>query len=416
MEMRGFLLGLCCFLCIYRHVSGVSTCKLKATFNLNGYKNVEKKKVVIGGMFPVHKRIASNKGNTSSLPVSSPCDGFNFRTFRWTQTMLFAINEINKRTDLLPNTDLGYVIYDSCFTISKAVEGTLTYLTGQDEAVPNYRCGNGPPLAALVGAGGSDLSIATARILGLYHFPQVSYSSTCSALNNKFQFPTFLRTIPNDVHQSAAMAQMVLHFGWTWVGIIAADDDYGKYGIKDFKEKVEEAGVCISFSETLPKVSYFHPAVATISKTVAESTAKIIVVFSSDVDFSPLIPELLRNNVTNRTWIASEAWVTSALINQFYTPIMADISGLRQYLLNLDPYADKLTEEFWGTVMAKNTNSSSSRAKRGVPDGLCSGKESVAQLNNTYSDVSQLRITYRSVASFHIFVTVPAAVIELSFL
>lgn len=89
---------------------------------------------------------------------------------------------------------------------------------------------------------------------------QVSYSSTCSALNNKFQFPTFLRTIPNDQHQSTAMAQMVLHFGWTWVGIIAAEDDYGKYGIKDFKEQVEEAGVCISFSETLPKVKpqVFH--------------------------------------------------------------------------------------------------------------------------------------------------------------
>lgn len=50
------------------------------------------------------------------------------------------------------------------------------------------------------------------------------------------------------------MARLVLHFGWTWVGTIAADDDYGKYGIKDFKEQVEEAGVCISFSETLPKV------------------------------------------------------------------------------------------------------------------------------------------------------------------
>lgn len=51
------------------------------------------------------------------------------------------------------------------------------------------------------------------------------------------------------------MAKLVLHFGWTWVGTIAADDDYGKYGIKDFKEQVEEAGVCISFSETLPKVN-----------------------------------------------------------------------------------------------------------------------------------------------------------------
>lgn len=53
-----------------------------------------------------------------------------------------------------------------------------------------------------------------------------------------------------------------------------------------------------------------------IVDTVIESTAKIIVVFSSDVDFSPLLLELLRHNVTNRTWIASEAWITSALINQ----------------------------------------------------------------------------------------------------
>lgn len=51
-----------------------------------------------------------------------------------------------------------------------------------------------------------------------------------------------------------------------------------------------------------------------IIQTVVESTARIIVVFSSDVDLSPLVSELLRHNVTNRTWIASEAWVTSALV------------------------------------------------------------------------------------------------------
>lgn len=52
------------------------------------------------------------------------------------------------------------------------------------------------------------------------------------------------------------MARLVMHFGWTWVGTIAANDDYGKYGIKAFKKKVEDAGVCISFSETLSKVRF----------------------------------------------------------------------------------------------------------------------------------------------------------------
>ncbi|XP_026884875.2 vomeronasal type-2 receptor 1 [Electrophorus electricus] len=416
------LLRLCVVSLFCAHAAGEATCKLKAKFNLNGYKNIERKKVILGGMFAVHNRLASTDSNSSSIPVSSGCEWFNFRTFRWTQTMLFAINEINKKDNLLPDTELGYVIYDSCFTISKAVEGTLTYLTGQDEAVPNYRCGDGAPLAALVGAGGCDLSVATARILGLYYFPQVSYSSSCSELESRFQYPTFLRTIPSDEHQSVAMAQLVLRFGWTWVGTIASDDDYGKYGIKRFKEVVEEAGVCISFSETLPK--FVAPeSIQRIVRTVLDSTAKIVVVFSSDVDLSPLVEVLLQNNVTNRTWIASESWVTSALISKQADVLStlggtlgfaiqrADIPGLREHLLSIDPYQDALTEEFWETAFSctlsygralRNAravreagNATASRATtNALPDGLCTGKENLEKLNNTYLDVSQLRLTY----------------------
>ncbi|KAA0714838.1 Vomeronasal type-2 receptor 1 [Triplophysa tibetana] len=328
-----------------------ASCKLKAKFNLSGYKDVEKKTVVIGGMFPIHNRLASTDGNTTDAPESSECEGFNFRTFRWTQTMLFAIKEINARDDLLPKTELGYVIYDSCFTISKAVEGTLTFLTGQDEAVPNYRCGDGPPLSALIGAGGSDLSIATARILGLYYFPQKA----------DFNTPPSSALYP---------ATSISLWPWRdWCFILAGPGwvpsqpktDYGKNGIKRFKELVEEAGVCTSFSETLPKVSS-PEAIQRIVKTVLDSTAKIIVVFSSDVDMSLLVEELLLNNVTNRTWIASEAWVTSAAISHHRNilPVLggtigfavrkATIPGLEEHLLQIDPYQDPLTEEFWETA------------------------------------------------------------------
>lgn len=75
MEIRRFLFGLCVFFCFYRSVLA-STCKLKAKFNLSGYKNIDKKKVVVGGMFPVHMRIASSDGNTSNVPVSAGCVGW----------------------------------------------------------------------------------------------------------------------------------------------------------------------------------------------------------------------------------------------------------------------------------------------------------------------------------------------------
>lgn len=229
----------------------------------------------------------------------------------------------------------------------------------------------------------------------------MSYASSCSVLESRFQYPTFLRTIPNDEHQSMAMAKLVLHFGWTWVGTIAAEDDYGKYGIKRFKEVVEEAGVCISFSEILPKTSS-PEAMQRIAQAVVESTAKIIVVFSSDVDLRPLLEELLRNNITNRTWIASEAWVTSAAISRHpdILPVLggtigfavkrAEIPGLKEHLLAVNPYNDTLTEEFWGIVF--NCTMNYTQVLRGMR--RCTGEEMIDKLNNTYSDVSQLRITY----------------------
>lgn len=223
------------------------------------------------------------------------------------------------------------------------------------------------------------------------------------------------------------MARLVLHFGWTWVGTIASDDDYGKNGIKEFKEQVEEAGVCISFSETLPKGSS-PENIQKIVRAVVESTAKIIVVFSSDVDLSPLLDELLRQNVTNRTWIASEAWVTAATVSRHpgvqqmlggtlgFGLRRADIPNLQSHLLSIDPYDHPLTEEFWETAFnctldygraLRNAKARAVRAAqeagnvtasravaRVVPEGLCSGRESLQHLNNTYTDVSQLRITY----------------------
>lgn len=38
--------------------------------------------------------------------------------------------------------------------------------------------------------------------------------------------------------QVDALVQLVKHFGWTWVGVIAGDDAYGRGGANIFVEKV----------------------------------------------------------------------------------------------------------------------------------------------------------------------------------
>ncbi|XP_005344118.1 vomeronasal type-2 receptor 1 [Microtus ochrogaster] len=394
-------------------------CRLMAKFNLSGYVDAKNHSLVIAGLFPIHSRTIPVDESILE-PVSPMCEGFYFRGFRWMKTMIHTIKEINERNDILPNHTLGYQIFDSCYSITKAMESALVFLTGQEEYQPNFRNSTGSILAGIVGSGGSSLSVAASRIFGLYYMPQVGYTSSSSILSDKFQFPSYLRTIPSDKIQSEAMVNLIQHFGWVWVGTIAADDEYGKYGVKAFKEKMEIIKLCIAFSETIPKV-YSNEKMQKAVKAVMNSTARVIVLFTSDIDLSPFVLEMVHHNITDRTWIASEAWITSALIAKpEYFPYFGGtigfaiprtvIPGLKEFLYDVHPSKDPndvLTIEFWQTAFNCTWPNSSvpynvdhrvnmtGKEDRlyDMSDQLCTGEEKLEDLKNTYLDVSQLRIT-----------------------
>lgn len=104
---------------------------------------------------------------------------YNFRGFRWLQAMIFAIEEINNSSTLLPNITLGYRIFDTCNTVSKALEASLSFVAQNKIDSLNLdgfcNCtGNIPSTIAVVGASGSAVSTAVADLVGLFYIPQVS--------------------------------------------------------------------------------------------------------------------------------------------------------------------------------------------------------------------------------------------------
>ncbi|XP_042541669.1 vomeronasal type-2 receptor 1-like isoform X2 [Dipodomys spectabilis] len=393
-------------------------------FDLNGYVDAKNHSIIIGGLFPIHSRtIPENESNFE--PVSAQCEGdflsrFNFRGFRWMKTMIHTIQEINERKDILPKHTLGYQIFDTCCTVSKAMESTVVMLMGQEENKPNIRNSTGAYLLGVIGSGGSALSIATSRLLGLYRLPQMGYASTTTLLSDDIEFSTYFRTIASDKIQAHAMVKLVQHFGWVWVGTIASDDDYGKYGVKEFKGNLEGLNICIAFSETIPKV-YSNEKMQKAVNAIKGSSAKVIVLYASDLDLSPFVLEMVYHNITDRTWIASEAWITSALLAKpEYFPYFggsigfavprSDIPGLKEFLYDVHPSKDPndvLTIEFWQTAFNCTWPNSSvpynldhrvnmtGKADRleATSDRLCTGEERLEDLKNTYLDVSQLRIT-----------------------
>ncbi|XP_078058375.1 extracellular calcium-sensing receptor-like [Mustelus asterias] len=338
------------------------------------------------------------------------CEGFNFRTFRWLQMMIFTIEEINKDQTLLPSIRLGYSIYDNCRKVPQAVRAAVTLLSGADNIFKNYKCTGSPLIPAIVGDARSTQSMITGRIAGRFSIPMVSYSSSCSCLSNKVEFPTFFRTIPSDSFQAKAMAQLVKHFGWTWVGSIATQDDYGQYLVQLFNEQVQNYGVCLAFTEAIPKLPSRHK-ILQIVDTIKRSTAKVIALFAGVGDIISLANEVVRQNITNKQWIASETWSTAALLatkqnfGSFGGTIgfafrKGEVPQFKEFLLKVHPTSipgNSLVNRFWEKLFGCTLNPLGNTTRyptASISDPICTGQEDIEKTDSVYSDVSQLRVSY----------------------
>ncbi|KAJ1080366.1 hypothetical protein NDU88_000583 [Pleurodeles waltl] len=334
-----------------------------------------------------------------------PCR-FGFQNYQWIQAMIFAIEEINNNPEILPNITLGFQIYDSCTMLQRSLKGTLWILAGQEEPIPNYRCQRSLPPAAIIGDSLSTRSILLARILGLYKYPQISYFSTSPLLNDRNQFPSFFRTIPSDDFQSHGLAQLLIHFGWTWVGILAADDDYGQQGSQIVQQEIIKAGACVAFTEKILPSRADKNAV-NIVKVIKSSTAKAIVIFSSNVYLVPLLDEVLRQNVTGMTWIASEAWATYSLlsIEKYFEIVVGtigfaihsgDMMGFQEYFVSIHPSTspgDTFVRNFWEEAFGCQwTNEENPLMIKDNKTKVCTGSE---DLNNPLiNNMMDFRLTY----------------------
>uniref|UniRef100_A0A8C4SDJ8 G-protein coupled receptors family 3 profile domain-containing protein n=1 Tax=Erpetoichthys calabaricus TaxID=27687 RepID=A0A8C4SDJ8_ERPCA len=352
-----------------------TSCQAQDTYGFNSlYKAGD---IMLGGIFAVHFELQAPEMLFRSKPLQW---NFDILLFQRPQTMAFAIEEINRDQSLLPNITLGYRILDNCMNLQVSLRAAVSLIAGQGDTVNDNNCTGPPPVVAVIGEPLSSYSIAVARLLGLFSVPQVSYCASSPLLSNKREFPSFFRTVPSEAFQ--VIPKIIQYFGWTWVGAIGSDDDYGVYALKSFSEEHKKFG-CIAFSEAINvnDKSNLKRAV----KVVQQSSAKVIVVFLTKLDASTLINEIAHQNITGKQWIASDSWSAFAALasNENFkyfggtigvTARRGVIPGLEQYLLQAKPDYDQ--------------NNNLLKHKE------CTGLEDLKSTKTEYSDVSQLRATY----------------------
>uniref|UniRef100_H3AS48 G-protein coupled receptors family 3 profile domain-containing protein n=1 Tax=Latimeria chalumnae TaxID=7897 RepID=H3AS48_LATCH len=331
------------------------------------------------------------------------------RQHRWLQAMIFAIEEINQNANLLPNITLGYGIYDTCFLVSTGLEGSMWLITGKEDPVPNYRCTSQSPLAAIIGDATSGTSIPMARLLGLYRYPQISYYAGVDKLSDRHQFPSFFRTVPRGKIQARSIARLLVHFGWTWVGILAEETEYGDLSTQSLREELLNTNVCIGFSEFVPTI-YSAIKVNYIIDLINKSSVNAIVIICYETYILPVMQEVIRQNITGKSWLASASSSTSGKIFKNHLLVgtiglathKANIPGFHDFLLNLHPFTSQhnmYLETFWEEVFGykwpnTNTYQSTPTNELGKESKLCTGTESLKELDISYFDASESRVAY----------------------
>ena len=151
--------------------------------------------------------------------------------------MLFAIEQVNSDSHLLPNITLGARVYDTCQskTISANIAKEFIKMTLHKN--PEVQ------LAGIVGASWSTVSMTVANFLRVFEIPQISYDSTSITLSNKDIYSYFFRTVPPDSFQAQAIVDLCKEFGWNYVSTINTYGTYGTKGIEEFQKAAQSHGM-----------------------------------------------------------------------------------------------------------------------------------------------------------------------------
>jgi gamma-aminobutyric acid type B receptor len=126
-----------------------------------------------------------------------------------------ALEEINKRDDILQNYTLNYSsVMDSKCNRTASLDAFFNIIN--DDVT----------IVALLGCGCSGATLPVAEISHYWNIPQIAFVSAAIELTNRIRYRSFFRTIPTCTLRCLpeSVAQLMREFGWNQMAIITEND------------------------------------------------------------------------------------------------------------------------------------------------------------------------------------------------
>ncbi|KAG8146493.1 hypothetical protein E2320_012818, partial [Naja naja] len=167
--------------------------------------------------------------------------------------------------------------------------------------------------------------------------------------------PSFFRINPKESPQYVGLIQLLLHFQWNWVGLVAPESDNGEHFISIVMPMLKEKEICVAFTEILKPDDFVHTW-NTFHVFLKKCCQTEVIILFGDPHTNANVQSALHFYVIStksppqKVWILSSQWKHNVVAAKDALPVIkpfhgalqlrdhtGDISEFRHFLVSLDP-------------------------------------------------------------------------------
>lgn len=237
--------------------------------------------------------------NTTSIPIGGlfplTIDGVpNLYGVQFAEFFKCAINLANSNSRILPNTLLTYFVQDIGAAPAESISQSLLLAR---RGVP-----------AIVGPAYDEQVLAVNSIVAGEIIPFNSYGASAVQLSNGTTYPSFFRTITDDIFQARAMAETCRLFGWDFVAALFTTDFYGQSGRTSFLNQAGRNRIKVTCVNQIDPGS--TRGLQTFASCISQSEASVVLLWMGPEDAANALSFLYINSTINDrlTFLASDQW------------------------------------------------------------------------------------------------------------
>ncbi|KAL3851620.1 hypothetical protein ACJMK2_015353 [Sinanodonta woodiana] len=232
------------------------------------------------------------------------------------EVFLYALQVARQQTGV----NFGAVIFNVCESASRATLIISKFMSGEirvrkpgtDEIIDPTK------VRLVIGAHFSGTTVPMTMFFMGLSLPVVSYTASTPDLDDRIDFPYFLRTVPSDVDQAKAMVQIIKSMEWEYVSVMYVDNNYGRKAQKAFIDIAKNDGICvmeptIALSQTGDSKEDYNVLVI-----LRDQSPEVVILFAIEARIASLVSLLYEQKkfgIQSRfIFLASEDWGKSTHI------------------------------------------------------------------------------------------------------